>query len=137
MFERVTLDLIFSGLPFSYQCTCLLSVILTPTQDSGNKVSRRAAITGTANIQLGGRTVIMADVQLRGDLRPMRASASQSGREGSSTSIIIGRCTVISTGSVIKPPARISRGEVHYYPMKIGDNVFVGKLACFASLCVV
>ena len=42
----------------------------------------------------------MADVQLRGDLRPMRPSASQSGREGSSTSIIIGRCTVISTGCV-------------------------------------
>ena len=105
-------------------------------QDSGNKVSRRAAITGTANIQLGGRTVIMADVQLRGDLRPMRPSASQSGREGS-TSIIIGRCTVISTGCVIKPPARISRGEVHYYHMKIGDNVFVGVYLRRRCVCCV
>ncbi|KAG9201022.1 hypothetical protein B5807_03349 [Epicoccum nigrum] len=104
--------------------------------DSGNKVSRRAAITGTANIQLGGRTVIMADVQLRGDLRPMRPSASQSGREGSSTSIIIGRCTVISTGSVIKPPSRISRGEVHYYPMKIGDNVFVGPNSTISAISI-
>jgi hypothetical protein len=95
-------------------------------QDSGNKVSRRAAITGTANITLGGRTVIMADVQLRGDLHPTRSAPSQSGRETTPISINIGRCTVISTGSVIKPPARISRGQVHYYPMKIGDNVFVG-----------
>ncbi|OAK95571.1 trimeric LpxA-like protein [Phaeosphaeriaceae sp. SRC1lsM3a] len=94
--------------------------------DSGNKVSRRSAITGTANITLGGRTVIMADVQLRGDLHPTRAAPSQSGKEVTPTSISIGRCTVISTGSVIKPPCRISRGSVHYYPMKIGDNVFVG-----------
>jgi dynactin-5 len=97
-----------------------------PPQDSGNKVSRRAAITGTANITLGGRTVIMADVQLRGDLHPTRSAPSQSGRETTPISINIGKCTVISTGSVIKPPARISRGQVHYYPMKIGDNVFVG-----------
>ncbi|KAH7386085.1 trimeric LpxA-like protein [Pyrenochaeta sp. MPI-SDFR-AT-0127] len=94
--------------------------------DSGNKVSRRSAITGTANITLGGRTVIMADVQLRGDLHPTRSVPSQSGKEVTPTSISIGRCTVISTGSVIKPPSRISRGQVHYYPMKIGDNVFVG-----------
>ncbi|CAO2651839.1 Nn.00g001220.m01.CDS01 [Neocucurbitaria sp. VM-36] len=94
--------------------------------DSGNKVSRRAAITGTANITLGGRTVIMADVQLRGDLHPTRSVPSQSGKEVTPTSISIGRCTVISTGSIIKPPSRISRGQVHYYPMKIGDNVFVG-----------
>lgn len=100
---------------------------LTPPQDSGNKVSRKAAITGTANITLGGKTVIMADVQLRGDLKPTRPMPSQSGKETTPISINIGRCTVISTGSVIKPPARISRGQVHYYPMKIGDNVFVGK----------
>lgn len=71
----------------------------------------------------------MADVQLRGDLRPTRSSATSSGKEAVSTSIIIGRCTVISTGSVIKPPARLSRGEIHYYPIKIGDNVFVGAYA--------
>ncbi|KAF2126767.1 trimeric LpxA-like protein [Dothidotthia symphoricarpi CBS 119687] len=94
--------------------------------DSGNKVSRRSAITGTANITLGGRTVIMADVQLRGDLHSTRPVPSQSGREVTPTSISIGRCTVISTGSVIKPPCRISRGQVQYYPMKIGDNVYVG-----------
>jgi dynactin-5 len=104
-----------------------LSGDLTLYQDSGNKVSRRSAITGTANITLGGRTVIMADVQLRGDLHPTRSAPSQSGKEVTPTSISIGRCTVISTGSVIKPPCRISRGQVHYYPMKIGDNVLVGK----------
>ncbi|KAF3047037.1 hypothetical protein E8E12_010682 [Didymella heteroderae] len=104
--------------------------------DSGNKVSRKAAITGTANITLGGRTVIMADVQLRGDLKPTRPMPSQSGKETTPISINIGRCTVISTGSVIKPPARISRGQVHYYPMKIGDNVFVGPNSTISAISI-
>ncbi|KAH8722528.1 trimeric LpxA-like protein [Phaeosphaeriaceae sp. PMI808] len=104
--------------------------------DSGNKVSRRSAITGTANITLGGRTVIMADVQLRGDLHPTRSVPSQSGKEVTHTSISIGRCTVISTGSVIKPPCRISRGQVHYYPMKIGDNVFVGPNCTIQAISI-
>ncbi|KAF2502613.1 trimeric LpxA-like protein, partial [Lophium mytilinum] len=107
--------------------------------DSGNKVSRRAAITGTANITLGGRTVIQSDVHLRGDLHPTRAmpsSTSSSKPEAPSTSISIGRCTVISTGSVIKPPSRISRGAVHYYPMKIGDNVFVGPGSIISAISI-
>ena len=103
-----------------------LSYTNSSPQDSGNKVSRRSAITGTANITLGGRTVIMADVQLRGDLHPTRSAPSSSGKDVTPTSISIGRCTVISQGSVIKPPSRISRGQVHYYPMKIGDYVHIG-----------
>jgi dynactin-5 len=55
---------------------------------------------------LGGRTVIMADVQLRGDLHPTRAVPSQSGK-----------------------------GQVHYYPMRIGDNVYVGKETVPRILC--
>ncbi|CAN9457120.1 unnamed protein product [Alternaria alternata] len=104
--------------------------------DSGNKVSRRSAITGTANITLGGRTVIMADVQLRGDLHPTRSAPSSSGKDVTPTSISIGRCTVISQGSVIKPPSRISRGQVHYYPMKIGDNVFVGPNSTIQAISI-
>jgi dynactin-5 len=84
---------------------------------------------------LGGRTVIMADVQLRGDLHPTRAVPSQSGKDVTPTSISIGRCTVIHTGSIIKPPSRISRGQVHYYPMRIGDNVYVGKETVPRILC--
>ncbi|KAF2014906.1 trimeric LpxA-like protein [Aaosphaeria arxii CBS 175.79] len=104
--------------------------------DSGNKVSRRSAITGTANITLGGRTVIMADVHLRGDLHPTRSVPSSSGKEVTPTSISIGRCTVVSTGSVIKPPSRISRGQVHYYPMKIGDNVFIGPNSTISAISI-
>ncbi|OJD34228.1 dynactin subunit 5 protein [Diplodia corticola] len=114
--------------------------------DSGNKVSRKAHISGTANITLGGKTVIMADVHLRGDLHRLKSSHTAThsttdasgGAEATSTAksaaapsssanaISIGRCTVIGPNCVIKPPSRISRGQLSYYPMKIGDNVFVG-----------
>lgn len=107
---------------------CFYSSSLTFFKDSGNKVSRRSAITGTANITLGGRTVIMADVVLRGDLHSTRSTASSSGKEGTPTSISIGKCTVVSTGTVLKPPCRMSRGAPNFYPMKIGDNVFIGML---------
>jgi dynactin-5 len=69
----------------------------------------------------------MADVVLRGDLHSTRPVPSSSGKEVTPTSISIGRCTVVSTGSVIKPPCRTSKGMPHYYPVKVGDNVFVGK----------
>ncbi|KAF1972550.1 trimeric LpxA-like protein [Bimuria novae-zelandiae CBS 107.79] len=104
--------------------------------DSGNKVSRRSAITGTANITLGGRTVIMADVVLRGDLHSTRPTASSSGKEGTPTSISIGKCTVISTGSVLKPPCRMSRGVPNFYPMKIGDNVFIGPNCVISAIAI-
>jgi dynactin-5 len=71
----------------------------------------------------------MADVVLRGDLHSTRPVPSSSGKEVTPTSISIGRCTVVSTGSVIKPPCRTSKGMPHYYPIKIGDNVFVGTYA--------
>ncbi|KAF2785780.1 trimeric LpxA-like protein, partial [Melanomma pulvis-pyrius CBS 109.77] len=109
--------------------------------DSGNKVSRRSAITGTANITLGGRTVIMSDVHLRGDLHATRAAPSTTTSSSSKpppaqTAISIGRCTIISTGSVLKPPSRISRGVIQYYPMKIGDNVFVGPSCTISSISI-
>ncbi|KAF9637806.1 putative dynactin subunit 5 protein [Lasiodiplodia theobromae] len=72
--------------------------------DSGNKVSRKAHISGTANITLGGKTVIMADVHLRGDLHRLKTSHTSSDATGEGG----------------------NRGQLSYYPMKIGDNVFVG-----------
>ncbi|KAK8162339.1 trimeric LpxA-like protein [Phyllosticta citrichinensis] len=101
--------------------------------DSGNKVSRRAHISGTANITLGGKTVIQSEVVLRGDLHRLKTSSSttsstqqQPSSSQHSNAISIGRCTIISPNCTIRPPARVSRGLLSHYPMKIGDNVFIG-----------
>ncbi|KIW00238.1 uncharacterized protein PV09_08130 [Verruconis gallopava] len=103
--------------------------------DSGNKVSRRAAISGTPNITLAGKTVIMAEAQLRGDLTRSKASTSTDPKTAkqSSTAIAIGRCTIVCSGAVIKPPGRMSKGSWTYYPMKIGDNVFIGPNSQISS----
>jgi dynactin-5 len=83
---------------------------------------------------LGGRTVIMADVYMRGDLHRFSTSGEAAAGGGATataapptTAISIGRYTVVATGCTLKPPSRISRGQMTYYPMRIGDNVFIGK----------
>jgi len=108
-------------------------------QDTGNKISRRAKIEGKPNIMLGGRTVIMADVYLRGDLH--RFSSSESGirddpKAGPTTAISIGRYTVVATGCTLRPPCRISKGQMSYYPIRIGDNVFIGPGAHISAIAI-
>jgi len=84
---------------------------------------------------LGGRSVIMAEVCLRGDLHRF-SSSEGSADKGPTTSISIGRYTVVATGCTLRPPCRISRGQMSYYPIRIGDNVFIGQqpLLCLACL---
>ena len=89
--------------------------------DTGNKISRRSQIHGTANIILGGRTAIQASAVIRGDLvRPAPASApsTTTHNAGSSSSVApasgagakqtvavsIGRYTLVAPGCVLRPP---------------------------------
>ncbi|KAJ9632247.1 hypothetical protein H2203_000651 [Taxawa tesnikishii (nom. ined.)] len=101
--------------------------------DTGNKISRRAKIEGKSNIMLGGRTVIMADVYMRGDLHRFSTSSGEKDA-ASTTAISIGRYTVVSTGCTIRPPARIRGGQMAYYPVRIGDHVFIGPNTHISSL---
>lgn len=66
------------------------------------------------------------DACVRGDLCRLPLSAADAA-ENPRTSITIGRYVLISPGATIHPPHRVLRGgEVAYYPMKIGENVFIG-----------
>ncbi|EUB62059.1 Dynactin subunit 5 [Echinococcus granulosus] len=78
---------------------------------SGNKVSRNASICGSQNIVLSGKTIIMSSCIIRGDLANIR----------------IGRRCVISEGSVIRPPFKKFSKGVAFFPLQIGDHVFVGE----------
>lgn len=79
-------------------CWLCLLPILTIYQDTGNKISRKAHIEGKPNIMLGGKTVIMAGVTMRGDLQ-RKVERSAEGGEGSektaATAITIGRYITI------------------------------------------
>ncbi|WPH02568.1 Hypothetical protein R9X50_00543300 [Acrodontium crateriforme] len=105
--------------------------------DTGNKISRKSHIDGKQHIMLGGRTVVMAGVQMRGDLCRVAEKSSDGGaeKEGPTTAIAVGsvdveimvqRGTIISTNSVLRPPMRLSRGQMTCYPMRMGDNIFIG-----------
>ncbi|KNZ45478.1 dynactin 5 [Puccinia sorghi] len=97
--------------------TFIETVSLSPL-DTGNKVSRKALISGSQNIILGGKTIIQHLVIIRGDLR--RAGV------GNSVVIGIGKFCLLSERSVIRPPYKTYKGVFSYYPMKIGDHVHIG-----------
>ena len=104
------------------------------SQDTGNKVSRRATIAGPQNIVLGGKTIISSGAIIRGDLR----------RTGPGHTVVIqlGRYCLLGEGCIMRfrpsqflsqlstnykrPPYKTFRGAFNYYPMKIGDHVHIG-----------
>ncbi|KAE8355190.1 trimeric LpxA-like protein [Aspergillus coremiiformis] len=112
--------------------------------DTGNKISRRSQIHGTQHIILGGKTVIQAEAVIRGDLyRTSTSSTSassgdqqQSVSSTPSVAITIGRYSYISKQAVLRPPSRLHRGVHSFYPLKIGDHVFIGERAVVEAASV-
>lgn len=79
--------------------------------------------------------VVQAETCLRGDLvRPAATLADP--KDNTRTSIAVGRYTIICTGAVLHPPHRVAKGETLYYPMKIGENVYVGAGAIVSAASV-
>ncbi|KAJ5239523.1 Dynactin subunit 5 [Penicillium chermesinum] len=103
--------------------------------DTGNKISRRSQIHGTQHIILGGKTVIQAEAVIRGDLYRLSSTAASDPTNPPaqpntpSVAINVGRYSYISKSAVLRPPSRLHRGVHSYYPLKIGDHVFVGEAA--------
>jgi len=98
--------------------------------DTGNKVARKSQLYGTQHIILGGRTTVQPEVCIRGDL--VRALPPKDPKDPKSapqynTSVTIGRYTLISTGSILRPPSRLHKGAMSYHPLKIGDHTFIGE----------
>ncbi|CAD6572151.1 MAG: hypothetical protein TREMPRED_000463 [Tremellales sp. Tagirdzhanova-0007] len=86
--------------------------------DTGNKISRKAVITGATNIILGGKTIVQTGAILRGDLR--RSTAGQH------VVISMGRYCSIGEGAIIRPPGKIYKGGFTFYPVRIADFVTIG-----------
>jgi carbonic anhydrase/acetyltransferase-like protein (isoleucine patch superfamily) len=108
-------------------------------KDTGNKVSRRATISGPQNIILGGKTIISNGAIIRGDLKragPGHAVVISLGRyclvgEGCVMRYVSGPLppsseTISSRCGLLRPPYKTYRGAFNYYPMKIGDYVHIG-----------
>ena len=85
--------------------------------DMGNKVSKQAHIYGSQNIVLKGKSVILENAVLRGDLRRVGA--------GSAVSIATGVHVLIDRNVVLRPPYKTYKGQFSYYPLRIGDHVWI------------
>lgn len=53
-----------------------------------------------------------------------------------SVAITVGRYSYISRGATLRPPSRHHRGQHSFYPLKIGDHVFVGERAVVEAATV-
>ncbi|CAN8007440.1 unnamed protein product [Ixodes pacificus] len=89
----------------------MLSFFFFFVQASGNKVSRNSVLCGSHNIVLNGKTIIQSKSIIRGDLANVR----------------IGRHCVISSSSVIRPPFKKFSKGVAFFPLQIGDHVFIDE----------
>ncbi|KAI5694764.1 hypothetical protein M8J76_006388 [Diaphorina citri] len=78
---------------------------------SGNKVSRKSLVAGAQNIVLTGKVIIQCDAVLRGDLANIRT----------------GRYCIISKGVVIRPPFKKFAKGVAFFPLQMGDHVFIDE----------
>ncbi|EPQ29998.1 uncharacterized protein PFL1_02671 [Pseudozyma flocculosa PF-1] len=113
---------------------------------TGNHVSKRSVILGSANIILGGKCILHQGAVIRGDLKRSLPSSSSSAPSSSATSasgpgaeatprerapqqtivVMIGRYCLLDEGCVIRPPYKTYRGQFSYYPLKMGDHVSIG-----------
>ncbi|KAI3658306.1 hypothetical protein MP638_004139 [Amoeboaphelidium occidentale] len=92
--------------------------------ESGNKISRSAVIGGSQFIVLGGTSIIYPKSTLRGDLTR------------SSVSLSFGKYTIIRRDVVIRPPCKMYKQVLSYYPMKFGEYVFIGDRSIIESVLI-
>ncbi|CAG9125463.1 unnamed protein product [Plutella xylostella] len=78
---------------------------------SGNKVSRQTVLCGSQNIVLHGKVIVQSDAIIRGDLANVKT----------------GRFCIISKKSVIRPPFKKFSKGVAFFPLQMGDHVFIGE----------
>ncbi|KAK9236357.1 trimeric LpxA-like protein [Lipomyces kononenkoae] len=91
--------------------------------ESGNRISRKAVILGSQHILLGGRSTILPECVVRGDLHSPSSAAATS---PAPASVNIGRYNFLERGVVIRPPFKFYKGSLVYYPLKIGNFVTIG-----------
>lgn len=85
--------------------------------------------------------MIQGEAVIRGDLHrtanPSSSSSSdQPSTTASSVAINVGRYSYVSKQAILRPPSRLHRGVHSYYPLKIGDHVFVGERAVVEAATV-
>ncbi|RZC43146.1 dynactin subunit 5 [Asbolus verrucosus] len=87
---------------------------------SGNKVCRQTVLCGSQNIILQGKVIVQSEAIIRGDLANVRT----------------GRYCIISKEAVIRPPYKKFSKGVAFFPLTMGDHVFVGERSVVSAAVV-
>ncbi|XP_023025099.1 dynactin 5, p25 subunit [Leptinotarsa decemlineata] len=78
---------------------------------SGNKVCRQTVLCGSQNIILQGKVIVQSEAIIRGDLANVKT----------------GRYCIISKEAVLRPPYKKFSKGVAFFPLTMGDHVYVGE----------
>eukprot|EP01097_Dermamoeba_algensis_P007610 TRINITY_DN4848_c0_g1_i2.p1 TRINITY_DN4848_c0_g1~~TRINITY_DN4848_c0_g1_i2.p1 ORF type:complete len:139 (+),score=19.14 TRINITY_DN4848_c0_g1_i2:117-533(+) len=78
---------------------------------TGNKIHKRVVLAGSRNIRLSGKVIVRSGVVIRGDL----------------AGVSIGKLSILSENSVIRPPHKKFKGGIAFFPLTIGDFVEIGQ----------
>lgn len=79
--------------------------------ETGHRVSKESLLFGLYNINIAGKAIIKPGAVIRGDLAIMK----------------IGKNIVIQDNTVLRPPLKKSRVGQTYFPVQIGDYVWIGR----------
>jgi carbonic anhydrase/acetyltransferase-like protein (isoleucine patch superfamily) len=83
-------------------------------------VNRQTVLCGSQNIVLHGKVIVDKGAIVRGDLANVRT----------------GRYCIISKNSVIRPPFKQFSKGVAFFPLHIGDHVFIGENSVISAASI-
>lgn len=84
------------------------------------QVNRQTVLCGSQNIVLHGKVIVDKGAIVRGDLANVRT----------------GRYCIISKNSVIRPPFKQFSKGVAFFPLHIGDHVFIGENSVISAASI-
>lgn len=84
------------------------------------QVNRQTVLCGSQNIVLHGKVIVEKGAIVRGDLANVRT----------------GRYCIISKNSVIRPPFKQFSKGVAFFPLHIGDHVFIGENSVISAASI-
>lgn len=83
-------------------------------------MNRQTVLCGSQNIVLHGKVIVDKGAIIRGDLANVRT----------------GRYCIISKSSVIRPPFKQFSKGVAFFPLHIGDHVFIGENSVISAASI-
>jgi dynactin-5 len=87
---------------------------------TGNIISRQSKLNGVDKIRLSGKCILEEGVIINGE----------------QTDITLGRYSSVGKNTTISPSPKLFKGEMTYFPLRIGDHVRIGSNCVVKALTI-